>query len=103
MRALRTCTLRGVAGLLVLCCLSCASAPKEQPLNFSGFLGNYSGFRPSPDESGSWTYEKPGLNLRPYQNVMVDPLVIWNNPDPKYGGINDVDAWQLRPKIRGHQ
>lgn len=92
--------MRGVAGLLVLFCLSCTSAPKEQPLNFSGFLGNYSGFRPSSDESGSWTYEKPGLNLRPYQNVMVDPLVIWNNPDPKYGGINDVDAWQLRLTFR---
>ena len=73
-RGLRPYALRGVAGLLVFLCLSCVSAPKEQPLNFSGFLQNYSGFRPSPDESGSWTYEKPGLNLSIYKYVMVDPL-----------------------------
>lgn len=100
MKALSLGILRGISGLLMLFCLSCVSAPKEQPLTFSGFLGNYSGFRPSPDESGSWTYEKPGLELKRYQTVIVDPLVIWNNPDPKHGGINDLDAWQLRVTFR---
>ena len=100
MRSLSPNHLKHVAGLLVLLCLSCVSAPKEQPLNFSGFLGHYSGFRPSPDESGSWMYEKPGLNLKIYQSVMVDPLVVWNNPDPKKGGINDVDVWKLQLTFR---
>lgn len=100
MRELRTFALKGCFGLLVLSCLSCTSAPKEQPLTFSGFLGSYSGFRPSPDDNGSWTYEKPELNLTPYHTVMVDPLVIWNNPDPKQGGINDLDAWKLQVTFR---
>ncbi len=100
MRALRPHMWEGIAGILVLFCLSCTSAPKEQPIQFSGFLGYYTGFRPSPDEPGSWAYEKPGLDLRPYQTVMVDPLVIWNNPDPKKGGINDVDAWKLQLTFR---
>ena len=99
-RELSTIAFRGLTGFLVLFFLSCASAPKEQPINFSGFLGHYTGFRPSPDDSGSWGYEKPGLNLKPYKTVMVDPLVIWNNPDPKKGGINDVDAWKLRLTFR---
>jgi hypothetical protein len=99
-RELSPIAFRGLTGLLVLFFLSCSSAPKEQPINFSGFLGHYTGFRPSPDESGSWGYEKPGLNLKPYKTVMVDLLVIWNNPDPKKGGINDVDAWKLRLTFR---
>ncbi|MDX1412343.1 MAG: DUF3313 domain-containing protein [Nitrospirales bacterium] len=86
--------------MLVLFCLSCTSAPKEQPITFSGFLGYYTGFRPSPNEDGSWMYEKPGLQLGLYHAVMVDPLVIWNNPDPKRGGINDVDAWKLQLTFR---
>lgn len=90
----------GSGGLLVLLCLSCSSAPKDQPINFSGFLGYYTGFRPSPNEDGSWLYEKPGLNLSPYKRVMVDPLVIWNNPHPQKGGINDVDAWKLQLTFR---
>ena len=90
----------GIVGFLVLFCLGCVSAPKEQPINFSGFLGSYSGFRPSPDGSGSWGYEKPGLDLGPYQTVMVDPLMVWNNPDPKQGGLNDLDVWKLQVTFR---
>lgn len=86
--------------MLVLFCLSCGSGPKEKELNFSGFLGDYSGFRPSSDGSGSWSYEKPGLNLSAYQTLMIDPLVVWNNPDPKDGGINAVDLWQLQLTFR---
>ncbi len=95
-RSLRKCTIWGVVGLVVLFGLSCTSAPKEKPLDFSGFLGNYSGFRPSPDESGSWSYEKPGLDLAPYRTLTIDPLVVWNNPHPKEGGLNAMDLWQLQ-------
>ena len=96
MGSLRTCTNWGFSSLLILLCLSCVSPPKEQPINFSGFLGNYTGFRPSPDESGSWSYEKSGLNLSRYRKLMVDPLTVWNNPDPKEGGINAIDLWKLQ-------
>ena len=48
----------GVTGMLILFGPSRASTPKEKPLNLSGFLLDYLGFRPSPDESGSWTVPK---------------------------------------------
>lgn len=100
MRSLSSFTLKSLTGLLLLVCLSCTSPPKEKVLNFSGFLGDYSGFRPSPDGSGSWTYQRPALDLTPYRTLMVDPLVVWNNPDPQKGGINPVDLWQLQLTFR---
>ena len=71
----------------------CAS--KREPLTFSGFLENYSGIRPAPDESGAWMYRKPGVDFKPYTKIMLDPLVIWPSPNSPYGGINTGTMWQL--------
>jgi len=74
---------------------SCTSMPEPTPLVFSGFLENYSGLRPSPDGTGAWSYKKPGMNLKPYSKVMIDPLVIWPSLNSSYKGINTIAMWQL--------
>jgi len=71
----------------------CAS--EREPLTFSGFLDNYSGLRPAPDESGAWTYKKPGVDFRPYTKIMLDPLVIWPSPNSTYRGLHTGSMWQL--------
>lgn len=73
----------------------CTSMPEPTPMVFSGFLGNYSGLQPSPDETGAWSYKKPGMNLKPYTKVMIDPLVIWPSQNSLYQGINTGAMWQL--------
>ncbi len=73
----------------------CSNAPKPKPLEFSGFLQNYSGLRPAPDDSGAWTYRRPGVDFRPYTKVMVDPLVIWPSTQSNYRGLDPRTAWQL--------
>ena len=80
---------------IVLNVLGCASAPEHRPLTFSGFLKDYSGFRPSPDGTGAWAYLKPGRDLRPFDKVMIDPLVVWNSPGAEFEGINSAAMWQL--------
>jgi hypothetical protein len=70
-------------------------AKNAAPLNFSGFLGNYTGLRPSPDESGAWSYRKPEANFKRYTKIILDPLVIWPSPNSAYGGIDALTAWKL--------
>lgn len=85
-----------VAGLLVVFGASCASNPKESIISFSGFLEDYSGFRPAPDASGAWTYQKPDVDLRPYTKVMIEPVEFWNHPDSNEETINPTELWQLK-------
>lgn len=70
-------------------------AKNSAPLDFSGFLGNYTGLRPSPDESGAWSYRKPEANFTRYTKIILDPLVIWPSPHSAYGGIDALTAWKL--------
>ena len=82
--------------LFSLLSFGCSSAPEPTPYHFSGFLTSYSGFRPSPDGSQAWSYRKPGLDLKPYTSVMIDPLVIWRTPESTFRGLNSGDIWQMR-------
>lgn len=70
-------------------------AKNAAPLNFSGFLSNYTGLRPSPDESGAWSYRKPEANFKRYTKIILDPLVIWPSQNSAYGGIDALTAWKL--------
>jgi len=72
-----------------------ACATKPEPVKFSGFLEHYSGFRPNSDESGAWSYRKPGLNLRGYNKIMLDQLVIWPSRNSSYEGIQPLTMWRL--------
>jgi hypothetical protein len=58
-------------------------------------LGNYSGLRPASDGSGAWNYRKPNVDLKPYTQFMLDPLVIWPSPQSTYGGLDASTAWRL--------
>ncbi|MDH5564912.1 MAG: DUF3313 domain-containing protein [Nitrospirota bacterium] len=70
-------------------------ATKNGALDFSGFLDNYTGLRPAPDDSGAWSYRKPGVNFNGYTKIMLDPLVIWPHPDSAYGGLDSLTVWKL--------
>ena len=70
-------------------------AQKIEPLNFSGFLSDYTSLRPSPDESGAWSYRKPGVNFKEYTTIILDPLVIWPSQHSEYGGLDALTVWKL--------
>ncbi len=82
---------------IFLAAASCASTPEPEltPLKFSGFLENYSGFEPAPDGSGALVYLNPDRNLKQYTKVMIDPLIVWHNPDAEYKGISSADLLRL--------
>lgn len=85
--------------LIVLLCLvislhACALT-SPTPLNFSGFLENYSGLRPASDGSGAWNYRKPNVDFQLYTTIMLDPLVIWPSTQSTYGGMDASTAGRL--------
>jgi len=42
----------------------------------SGFLDDYSGLRKSPNAEGSWVWMKPGLDLRMYDQLLIDEIPV---------------------------
>lgn len=70
-------------------------AQKMEALNFSGFLTDYTGLRPSPHDSGAWSYRKPGVDFKEYTTIILDPLVIWPSQHSDYGGLDGLTAWRL--------
>jgi hypothetical protein len=58
------------APLLLLA--ACASGPKDP----SGFLGDYSKLRQDENFKSDWVWLKPGVDLRDYDRVMIDPVLV---------------------------
>jgi hypothetical protein len=91
-------TFRHIYWLIFILCVVLSldgCATKTASLDFSGFLGHYTGLRPSPDESGAWSYRKPDANFKRYTNIILDPLIIWPSQHSAYGGVDALTAWKL--------
>jgi len=60
-----------VVSVLALACavLGCAATPRG-----SGFLADTQSLSQVPEHPGTWRWIKPGLDLRPYDKVMIDPV-----------------------------
>jgi len=59
----------------------------QEKIGYSGFLEDYPAFEPDKDREGALVYRKPGVNLKDYSKIMMDPIEIWYAPDCKYKGI----------------
>jgi hypothetical protein len=80
--------LEAVAVLGAVLLLACAPRPHVSP---SGFLGDYSDFV-REDGSETLIYEKPGVTLKPYSRVLLEPVHV--TLDPK-AGSQPVDPAEL--------
>ena len=54
-----------------------------------GFLEDYTGFGPHPEREGVLAYEKPGIDLREYDELMIDRVVAYL---PEGESADDLDA-----------
>lgn len=92
--------MRAAPVVWVLCSLCVALSldgcvARTSSLEFSGFLGHYTGLRPSPDKSGAWSYRQLDADFKPYTKIIIDPLVIWPHHRSTYGGLDALTAWKL--------
>lgn len=53
----------------------------------SGFLGDYSQMKPSPDEKYVWRAVTPGVDWKQFDSVCVVPMEIWLSPEAEHPGI----------------
>jgi len=44
-----------------------------------------------PDKAGAYRYEKPGIDLKNYSRVIIEPVEIWIHPESEYKGIRPDD------------
>jgi len=53
-----------------------AVACKSSSIEGSGFLDDYSGLKKSKVNKGAWAWYKPGIDLRKYSFLQIDPIVV---------------------------
>ena len=63
-------------------------------------MENYPSFEPDKDREGALIYRKPGVSLKDYDKVMIDPIEIWYAPDCKYKGIKPDELKILADAFR---
>lgn len=81
--------------LLLMSFLSGCATPQHE---FSGFLENYNGFEPAPEDKDALVYRKPGIDISVlglYDRLMIDPVVVWYKPDSQYKGIHPETLTRL--------
>lgn len=60
--------------------VGCASNKPTKP---SGFLKDYSGMNPLPEDPSMLYGEKPNVNWKKYTRLMIDPVVVYRAPKAK--------------------
>lgn len=60
--------------------VGCASNKPTKP---SGFLKDYSGMNPVPEDPSMLYGEKPNVNWKKYTRLMIDPVVVYRAPKAK--------------------
>jgi len=68
--------MRNGIGIAILLLAACSSPPR-----YSGFLGDYKGFKQSKIHANTYGWEKPGVDLRDYDDLMIDKVEVWLLPD----------------------
>jgi len=76
-----------LAALATAILLVGCSAHKVKSYETSGFLTNYAGFQVGGENQPNLVYINPNLNLKPYNKILIDHVVVYLNPKSKNKGI----------------
>lgn len=70
---------------LAVALLAACSAPRE-----SGYLGSYYAMmKPHPEHKNTRLWVKEGIDLRPYDELIISKVVIWLHPESKAATLGD--------------
>ncbi len=89
-----TTSLWGAVFLLVVgaSLVACTGRPK---VGHSGFLGDYSQFKPHPEVKGAEIYENPSYSLKQYNKFIIDPVIAHFAPDEEGAAIDPDELKEL--------
>ncbi len=74
----------------------CVSTPPPR----SGFLADYPDLKPDPANPRLLWWEKPGFDWKRYQKLMIDPVVVYYNPEARNQEIRPDDLKRLTDEFR---
>ena len=75
------------SGLLIGC--------QAQKAAHSGFLGDYSKLRPSPEVEDALYYQNPGKSLKDYDKFIIDPVLVHFAPNAKGTALDPAKLKKL--------
>ena len=69
-------------------------------LRASGFLGSYADLSKVPGGLDTWQWVRPGVDWKPYDKILVQPIEVWINTEAAYPGIEPGLYKQLTDHFR---
>ncbi len=81
--------------LMSIFLLAGCAAQQLRSYEMSGFLRNYAGFEPGGEGQPNLVYLNPGRDLRKYNKVLINHVVVYFNPQSENREIDPVQLNQL--------
>ena len=81
--------------LMSIILLAGCAAQQLTSYETSGFLNNYANFKPGGEGQPNLVYLNPGRDLRPYNKLLIDHVVVYFNPESKNKGVDPVQLVEL--------
>lgn len=90
----------GIILALGLCSLLDAGCASNKPPKLSGFLKDYSGLKPLPDDPSMLYWERRGVNWKKYTKLTIDPVAVHLAPGARKYEIPPQDLQKLAEMFR---
>jgi hypothetical protein len=81
--------------LMSIILLAGCAAQQLRNYETSGFLNNYANFKPGEEDQPNLVYLNPGRDLRPYNKLLIDHVVVYFHPESENKGIDPVQLAEL--------
>lgn len=92
--------IRVIMSAFTVCALLSGIAWAGAAGQYSGFLQDYPQFEPDKEKKGAMIYRKPGVEVKTYTKILIDPIEIWLAPDSEYKGIEPDEMKALADAFR---
>ena len=86
--------------VVVFVVFSLSPAMAQTEIVPSGFLDDYAILKPDADIKGDYNYQKEGLSIRQYPNIVIEPVEIWYDPESPYKGISPDKLKEMTEEFR---
>lgn len=73
----------------------CSTAQTMKPYANAGFLEDYGRLKPAPAGGEAMVWRKPDVELKQYNKILLERIVVWYKDDTDYKGIDPTDLKAL--------
>jgi hypothetical protein len=67
------------------------AAPVRPAPPSGGLLGDTRDFRPNPERPGTWLWTKPGVDLRSYDDLLIEEVRVQPTPGSAFAALPEAD------------